>query len=121
MNVDVAPKSRQAWQFVQQMLADMTQMVLDDAETERETLEGLRVIARISALCAQLSVESDPERPRFFDMSPPGQMVGGPNPDGNYYLAMAYVEGESLDQRTGSRAPAARPPTWASRSWPAPA
>ncbi len=101
MNVDVAPKSRQAWQFVQQMLADMTQMVLDDAETERETLEGLRVIARISALCAQLSVESDPERPRFFDMSPPGQMVGGPNPDGNYYLAM--IRGDRTYRVTGTR------------------
>ena len=100
-DLDPAPRSRQAWQFVQQMLADMTQMVLDDGQSEREVLEGLRVIARISALCAQLSVESDPENPRFFDMSPPGQMVGGPNPDGNYYLAM--IRGDRTYRVTGTR------------------
>lgn len=100
-DADIAPKSIQAWQFVQQMVADMTRMVLDDAEDEREALEGLRVIARISALCAQLSVEADAERPRFFDMSPPGQMVGGPNPDGNYYLAM--IRGDRTYRITGTR------------------
>ena len=85
---ELAPQARAAWQFVQQMLTDVTAVITADAETERELLEGLRVVARITSLCAQLSVEADPERPRFFDMSPPGQMVGGPNPDGNYYLAL---------------------------------
>lgn len=98
---ELAPQARAAWQFVQQMLADVTAVITADAETERELLEGLRVVARISSLCAQLSVEADPERPRFFDMSPPGQMVGGPNPDGNYYLAM--IRGDRTYRVTGTR------------------
>jgi hypothetical protein len=77
-----------AWRFFQDMLRDMTAVITEDAESEREMLEGLRVIARISALCAQLSVEADADHPSFFDMCTPTRMVGGPNPDGNYYLAM---------------------------------
>jgi hypothetical protein len=98
---DLAAQALQAWQFAQQMLADTTQVIRDDAENEAELLEGLRVVARVSALCAQMSVEADPEDPRFFDMSPPGQMVGGPNPDGNYYLAM--IRGDRSYRITGTR------------------
>ena len=56
----VAPKTTAAWLFFQQMLTDVTKVVTADAESERELLEGLRVIARVSSLCAQLSVEADP-------------------------------------------------------------
>jgi hypothetical protein len=98
---ELAPESLKAWDFVQQMLADTTRVIRDDAESEAELLEGLRVVARVSALCAQMSVEADPEHPRFFDMSPPGQMVGGPNPDGNYYLAM--IRGDRSYRVTGTR------------------
>ena len=52
-----------AWQFFQQMLADVTKIVTEDAESERELLEGLRVIARVSSLCSQMSVEADLGRP----------------------------------------------------------
>ena len=98
---EVAPKSRAAWQFFQQMLADVTKIVTEDAETERELLEGIRVIARVSSLCSQLSVEADPDRPSFFDMCSPTRMIGGPNPDGNYYLAM--VRGDRRYRITGTR------------------
>lgn len=96
-----APKARAAWQFFQQMLADVTKIVMEDAESERELLEGLRVIARVSSLCSQLSVEADPDRPSFFDMCSPTRMIGGPNPDGNYYLAM--ISGEKRYRITGTR------------------
>ncbi len=96
-----APKSLAAWQFFQQMLADVTKVVTEDAESERELLEGLRVIARTSSLCAQLSVEADPGRPAFFDMCSDTRMVGGPNPDGNYYLAM--IRGDRRYRITGTR------------------
>jgi len=49
---DWAPKTLEAWRFVQQMLADVTQMVSDDAIDERELLEGLRVIAKVSGLAS---------------------------------------------------------------------
>jgi hypothetical protein len=97
----LAPKARAAWQFFQQMLADVTKIVTEDAESERELLEGLRVIARVSSLCSQLSVEADPDRPSFFDMCSPTRMIGGPNPDGNYYLAM--IRGDRRYRITGTR------------------
>lgn len=94
-------KADEAWRFFQQMLADVTKVVTEDAESERERLEGLRVIARVSSLCAQLSVEADPAQPTFFDMCSPTRMVGGPNPDGNYYLAM--IRGDRRYRITGTR------------------
>ncbi len=73
------------------------------------------MIARVSSLCSQMTVESDLERPSFFDMCSENRMIGGPNPDGNYYLAM--IRGDGV---TASPEPAAPAPTWDSRSWPAP-
>ncbi len=96
-----APRARDAWALVQQMLADMTYTVSEDAETQSEFLEGLRMIARVSSLCAQLSVEADAEQPRFLDMCTPTRMVGGPNPNGNYYLAM--IRGDRRYRVTGHR------------------
>lgn len=96
-----APHARAAWQFFAQMVTDVTKIVTEDAESERELLEGLRLIARISSLCAQMTVEADAERPSFFDMCADNRMVGGPNPDGNYYLAM--IRGDRSYRITGSR------------------
>jgi len=108
MSQDTAPapalgaaQSHAAWQFFQQMLTDITKIVTEDAESERELLEGLRVIARVSSLCAQMSVEADPARPVFFDMCSDTRMIGGPNPDGNYYLAM--IRGDRRYRITGTR------------------
>ncbi|WP_241010842.1 DUF1214 domain-containing protein [Mycobacterium camsae] len=96
-----APEALAAWQFFQQMLINATNVVTEDAESECELLEGLRVIARVSSLCLQLSVEADTTQPSFFDMSTPNRMIGGPNPDGNYYLAM--IRGDRRYRVTGRR------------------
>ncbi len=96
-----APEALSAWQFFQQMLVTATNVVTEDAESERELLEGLRVIARVSSLCSQLSVEADTAQPSFFDMSTPNRMIGGPNPDGNSYLAM--IRGDRSYRVTGTR------------------
>jgi hypothetical protein len=98
---DWAPKTLEAWRFVQQMLADVTQMVSDDAADERELLDGLRVIAKVTGLCTELSVQADAERPHFFDMCSPTRMIGGPNPDGRYLLAM--IRGDRTYRVTGTR------------------
>jgi hypothetical protein len=105
-----APRTLEAWRFVQQVLADVTQTVADDALDERELLEGLRVLAKVTGLCTELSVEADAERPGFFDMCSNTRMVGGPNPDGRYLLAM--IRG---DRTTGSPEPAAARPISDSR------
>lgn len=96
-----APKTLEAWRFVQQMLADLTQTVADDSIDERELMEGLRVIAKVTGLCSELSVEADAQRPRFFDMCTDTRMIGGPNPDGRYLLAM--IRGDRTYRVTGTR------------------
>src|ERR1700761_1352338 len=100
-NDTAATQARAAWQFFQQMLTAVTKIVTEDAESERELLEGLRLVARVSSLCSQMAVESDPDQPSFFDMCTPTRMIGGPNPDGNYYLAM--IRGDRRYRITGSR------------------
>ncbi|MEQ1787516.1 MAG: DUF1214 domain-containing protein [Acidimicrobiales bacterium] len=85
---DLAPAATEAWSFVRQMLDDMTAMVVEDAETELERLEGLRVLGRVTALCSELSLDIDVESPWFFPMYSEARLIGGPNPDGEYQLAM---------------------------------
>jgi uncharacterized protein DUF1214 len=97
----LAPKTVAAWAFVQKMIGDITGVVTADAENERELLEGLGVISRVTALCSELTVEADPELPWFFDMCSPTRLVGGPNPDGRYLLAM--IRGDRAYRITGSR------------------
>ena len=97
----ISTAAHEAWQFVQKMIGDITQIVIDDAENEREMLEGLRVLSRVTALCSELSVEADPDLPWFFDMCSPTRLVGGPNPDGGYYLAM--IRGDRGYRVTGTR------------------
>jgi hypothetical protein len=96
-----AAKTIEAWRFVQKMLDDVTSIVLADARDERELLDGLQVVSRVTALCSELSVEADPELPWFFDMCSPTRMVGGPNPDGRYLLAM--IRGDRRYRITGTR------------------
>lgn len=91
----------EAWSFVQTMLGDLTRIVREDAENERELIEGLRVVARATALCAELTVEAAPERPWFFDMCSPTRLIGGPNPDGTYLLAM--IRGDRAYRVCGTR------------------
>ena len=82
------PQSLEAWRLVRQMLDDMTATIETDAETELELVEGLRVLARVTALCSELSLDVDAEAPWFFAMSTEARLIGGVNPDGAYPLAM---------------------------------
>lgn len=101
MTAAYGQKSLQAWAFVRTMLADMTDVVTQDARDERELLEGLRVINRITALCTELSVDTDPDHPHFVEMCTPLRFVGGPNPHGSYPLAM--ISGDRTYRVTGTR------------------
>lgn len=78
----------EGWRLVRQMIDDLTRSVESDAETELELLEGLRVLARATALCAELSLDVDTEDPWFFSMNTAARHIGGPAPDGEYFLAM---------------------------------
>ena len=46
-------------------------------------------------------MEADPDLPWFFDMCSPTRLVGGPNPDGRYLLAM--IRGDRAYRVTGTR------------------
>jgi uncharacterized protein DUF1214 len=94
-------KTAGAWAFVQKMIGDITNIVTEDAENERELLEGLGVLSRVTALCSELTVEADTDVPWFFDMCSPTRLVGGPNPDGRYLLAM--IRGDRGFRVTGTR------------------
>ncbi len=91
----------EAWALVRRMLDDMTTMVRAEAETELELIEGLRVIARVTALCSELSLDVDPESPWFFSMNTEARLIGGPNPDGEYHLAM--IDGRHRYRVSGER------------------
>ena len=83
-----APLALEAWRFVRQMLDDLTKSVEADAENELELLEGLRVLARATALCSELSLDVDHDAPWLFSMNTEARLIGGPAPDGEYFLAM---------------------------------
>ena len=64
MEQDVrAEKSLEAWGFARKVLDDLTAQITADARDERELLEGLRLLNRVSALCTELTVDTDPDNP----------------------------------------------------------
>lgn len=90
-----------AWRMVRSMIDDMTAMIEATAETELELVEGLRVLGRATALCAELSLDVDVEMPWFFSMNSEARYLGGPNPDGAYHLAM--IDGRRRYRVSGRR------------------
>jgi hypothetical protein len=86
--IDGASLTLEGWHLVRQMLDDLTISIEGQAETELELLEGLRVLGRATALCSELSLDVGAESPWFFPMNSPVRLIGGPNPDGEYYLSM---------------------------------
>jgi Protein of unknown function (DUF1214) len=94
-------KSLEAWAFVRKVLADTTDMITQDARDERELLEGLRLLNRVTVLCTELSVDTDPDHPHFVQIYTPFRFVGGPNPHGSYPLAM--ISGDRAYRVTGTR------------------
>ncbi|MCW2669875.1 MAG: hypothetical protein JWO27_1772 [Frankiales bacterium] len=104
-SVAEAPKTLEGWALVRTMLDDLAGQVQADAETELELVEGIRVLARTTALCAELSLDVDPEKPWFFPMNTEVRYLGGPNPDGEYHLAM--IDGRRGYRVRGSRGSAA--------------
>ena len=93
--------TEEGWGLVRTMLDDMAAMVRSEAQTELELIEGLRVLGRVTALCAELSLDTDPEAPWFFSMNTEARLVGGPNPDGEYHLGM--IDGRHRYRVSGRR------------------
>ena len=109
-------KALEAWGFVRKVLSDLTEQITQDARDERELLEGLRVLNRVTA-CAP----NCPSTPTLITRTSstcarrPGSSADrtrtAPTP-------LAMISG---DRAYRSPELAARRPISGCRCWPAPA
>jgi hypothetical protein len=90
-----------AWQLFRNMLDDMTTVIEEDAENDRERLEGLAVLGRATAMALELNLDVAADAPHFYSMTTQSRFVGGPNPDGEYYLSM--IDGQRSYRVSGTR------------------
>ena len=74
----------QAFERLQQTLDDLKEMVLEDAETEREASEGMRALLRVLAMSIDVTGDANPKAPHFARMDTKIRKVGGDNPDAEY-------------------------------------
>lgn len=95
------PQTTESWKLFTKMLDDMATVVEEDAETDLERLEGLRVLGRVSTMALELNLDIDADAPRLYSMDTEARFVGGPNPDGEYYLAM--LDAQSAYRVSGER------------------
>jgi Protein of unknown function (DUF1214) len=63
------------------------EMVLKDARTEQEAIEGMRWLLRVVAMSTHIIADSNPAQPRFQRMDTWVRKAGGDNPDAEYHLA----------------------------------
>ncbi|MCR9093513.1 MAG: hypothetical protein NXI30_04800 [bacterium] len=76
--------SVRAFEQVQATLEAMKQVVLEDAETEREASEGMRAILRTFAMSMDTAGDANPKAPHFARLDTKIRKVGGDNPDAEY-------------------------------------
>jgi hypothetical protein len=76
-------------------------MVLAEAESEREVAQGMRWILRNIAMTADIAGDANPLRPHFVRMDSHARKIGGDNSDGEYHLAA--IDGRHRYRITGNR------------------
>lgn len=77
-------ESVKAFEQMQSALDQMKEMVLEDAETEREAYEGMRALLRILSMSSDVTGDGNPKAPHFARMDTKTRKVGGDNPDAEY-------------------------------------
>ncbi len=77
-------ESVRAFERLQATLDELKEMVLVDAETEREASEGMRVILRVLSMSSDVTGDANPKAPHFARMDTKIRKVGGDNPDAEY-------------------------------------
>ena len=80
---------------------DIRTMVLAEAESEREVVQGMRWILRNLAMTADIAGDANVMRPHFARMDTDARKIGGDNPDGEY--ALASIDGRYAYRITGNR------------------
>ncbi len=76
--------SAKAFDQVLGTLAEMKQMILEDADSEREAAEGMRFLLRTLAMSQDVTGEGYPIAPHFARMDNARRKIGGDNPDAEY-------------------------------------
>ena len=89
-------ESVQAFDQLMGSVDDIRNMVLSEAESEREVVQGMRWILRNIAMTSEIAGDANTLRPVFVRMDSSARKIGGDNPDGEYHLA-------SIDGRYGYR------------------
>jgi hypothetical protein len=94
-------ESVQAFDQLMGSVDDVRNMVLSEAESEREVAQGMRWILRNVAMTADIAGDANPLRPAFVPMDSTARKIGGDNPDGEYHLAT--IDGRYNYRITGNR------------------
>jgi hypothetical protein len=93
--------SVQAFDQLMGSVDDVRNMVLSEAESEREVSQGMRWILRNLSMTADIAGDANPVRPNFVVMDTRDRKIGGDNPDGEYHLAT--IDGRYSYRITGNR------------------
>jgi len=92
-NVDYQSlKSHQALLNFEGMIANTRQLVLSDAQSEQEAVEGMRWVMRLAAQASELAGDANPALPHFQRMDTLKRKLGGDNPDAEY--EHAWIDGK---------------------------
>jgi hypothetical protein len=86
----LAPESRRAMAELLALLAEIERRMLSPewrVQTERDVVDGQRLVLSLLAAATDLYFEADAERPSFVAMVSPTRKFLGDNPDARYYLA----------------------------------
>jgi hypothetical protein len=87
-----ALESTQALMDFEDMLASGREMVLKEAQTEQEAIEGMRWLLRVAAMSTVVAADANAIYPHFQRMDTDVRKVGGDNPDAEY--AHVTIDGQ---------------------------
>ena len=79
--------SHQALIDFETTFSNAREMVLKDARSAQEAIEGMRFLLRVAAMSTHIIADANPARPRFQRMDTWVRKAGGDNPDAEYFLA----------------------------------
>ena len=92
--------SHQALLDFEELLSAAREMVLNDARTQQEAVEGMRWLLRVVAMSVEVAADANPRRPHFQRMDTLVRKVGGDNPDAEYEFAA--IDGQYNYKITGN-------------------
>ncbi|MFP6655998.1 MAG: DUF1214 domain-containing protein [Myxococcota bacterium] len=82
-----ATASHQAFLDMESMISKARKMVLKDARSEQEAVEGMRWLLRVISMSTEVAADGNPKQPHFQRMDTAVRKIGGDNPDAEYELA----------------------------------